>query len=54
MNTNCDWTVRVYDERNNQIDSWIIKDRTEHEAEKEAMADLPQNCDDWTLTPYNN
>ena len=30
-------------------DSWIIEDRTEAEAEKEALADIPSSCSDWTL-----
>ena len=46
-----DWVVRYYDKRNVLLDSHIIKDRTEHEAENEAMADIPDKCDDWTLTP---
>lgn len=46
------WQVVAYDEKNNVIEQWIIKDRTEHEAEKEATADLPI-CDDWTMTKCN-
>jgi len=46
-----DWVVRYYDKKNVLLDSHIIKDRTEHEAENEAMADMPDKCDDWTLTP---
>ena len=45
------WIVRYYDKRNNLIGSHIIKDRTEPEAENEAMGDMPYECDDWTLTP---
>ena len=47
------WTVCVYDEHDNKIDQWVIKDRTEHEAENEAIADLPSNCADWTMTKCN-
>jgi len=46
---NKNWIVRYYDKKNNLIGSHIIKDRTEHEAENEAMADMPDNCDDWTM-----
>lgn len=45
-----DWKVRYYDKNNKVISSHIIKDRTEHEAEKEAIADFPENCEDWTMT----
>ncbi len=43
------WIVRYYDKKDKQIGSHIIKDRTEHEAEEEAIADMPLNCEDWTL-----
>jgi hypothetical protein len=43
------WIVRYYDKRNVLIDSYIIKDRTESEAESEATADMPEICDDWTM-----
>ena len=32
-----DWIVRYYDKKDNLIGSHIIKDRTEHEAEEEAI-----------------
>jgi hypothetical protein len=44
-----DWIVTYYDKKNNVISSHKIMDRTEHEAVNEAMADIPVNCDDWTL-----
>ena len=44
------WKVIYYNKKNNEISSHIIKDRTEHEAENEAMADMPRNCNDWTMT----
>jgi hypothetical protein len=43
------WTATYYDKNNKIIDTILIKDRTEHEAENEAMADMPNNCNDWTL-----
>ncbi|MCK9543422.1 MAG: hypothetical protein M0R03_15485 [Novosphingobium sp.] len=45
-----DWTVRYYDKNNKLISSHTIKDRLEQEAEKEAIADMPYDCDDWSLT----
>jgi hypothetical protein len=45
------WIVRYYDKNDKKISSHKIKDRTEHEAEKEAIADMPNNCEDWTLMP---
>jgi len=47
------WIVRYYDKRDNLIESFLIKDRTEHEAENEAMAQMPDKCEDWTLTEQN-
>jgi hypothetical protein len=45
------WIVRYYDKKDDMIGSHIIKDRTEHEAEEEAVADMPDECTDWTLMP---
>ena len=47
------WIVRYYDKKDNQIGSHSIKDRTEHEAEEEAIADMPLDCEDWTLVADN-
>lgn len=46
-----DWIVRAYNKNNRVIKKWIIKDRTEHEAENEAMAELSylSNVWDWTM-----
>jgi hypothetical protein len=44
-----DWIVRYYDKKDKQIGSHIIKDRTEHEASEEAIADMPLECEDWTM-----
>lgn len=47
------WIVRYYDKNNKLIGEHKIIDRTEHEAEKEAVADMPYECDDWTMMPIN-
>jgi len=47
------WKVRAYDldDPNKEIQSWIIENRTEDEARKEAEADVHMltECDDWSL-----
>jgi hypothetical protein len=43
------WRVRYYNKKGNEISNHLIKDRTEHEAENEAMADMPRDCDDWSM-----
>jgi hypothetical protein len=43
------WIVRYYDKNDKEISSHVISERTEHEAENEAMADMPYNCVDWTM-----
>ena len=45
------WIVRCYDKKDVLIDSFKIKDRTEHEAENEAMALMPPETEDWTMMP---
>ena len=45
------WIVTYYDIMDNVISSHDIKGRTEHEAEDEAIADLPYDCEDWSLMP---
>ena len=45
------WRVTYYDASDLEISSHIITDRTEHEVENEAMADMPSNCEDWSLMP---
>jgi hypothetical protein len=45
------WRVRFYDKNNKILRSFRIKDRTEHEAEKEATAQLTSDVDDWTMMP---
>jgi hypothetical protein len=47
------WIVRAYDTKNNVIDFWAIKNRTESQAMSEAEADiykLGENVDDWSMT----
>ena len=48
-----DWVVRVYNKNNKVIAKWIIEDRTEHDASREAESAVEtcyQRADDWTLT----
>jgi hypothetical protein len=44
-----DWIVRYFDKKGNQIGSYLIKGKFEHEAEEEAIEYKPYECDDWTL-----
>jgi hypothetical protein len=48
---NKSWVVTCYSKRNNIIKQWTIEDRTEHEAEKEAEPNIPNDCYDWSLMP---
>jgi hypothetical protein len=45
------WIVRCYDKKDVLIDSFKIKDRTEHEADNEAQALMPRETEDWTMMP---
>lgn len=49
------WLVWIYDQSDNEVDrNWIIKDRTEDEARREAENDSRiSDADDWTLTRIN-
>ena len=49
------WLVRLYDKNDKVIDKFIIKDRTEREAEREAFGEVNRNskCEDWTMTKYS-
>lgn len=51
--TKQDWMVTEYDETEKIIDTWIIEDRTEHEAEREAESTVSRDCADWTMMPLN-
>lgn len=46
------WQVIVYDKDENQIAEWLIEDRTEGEAVREAEYDVHHTPDseDWTMT----
>ena len=46
------WLVRVYNSKDEIISSWPINNRTEHEASKEAEADIrkQKKYADWTMT----
>ena len=45
-----DWKVTIYDSFENPIDSWVIKNRTVREADKEAMASPEvRDCHDWSI-----
>jgi hypothetical protein len=54
--TNGPWIVRVYNNSDREIASWIIKDRTEREAYREAMSEVEQcwPCREWSMTPVPN
>lgn len=43
------WKVRYYDVNGKAIGMHTIKDRTESEASKEAIADMPMECEDWSM-----
>ena len=43
-----DWLVTIYDKKDNVKKAFIIKDRTEHEAEKETTFDVSK-AHDWSM-----
>ena len=44
------WQVTTYDEDDNTIETFLIENRTEKEAEKEAMYSIEVRVsDDWTM-----
>ena len=50
-----DWIVTTYDAEDNIIESWTICNRTESQAEKEAMsAAALHNVADWSMMPACN
>lgn len=51
MNENRNWVARFYNSKDVCIKKFNILDRTEHEAEKEALVDAPKKYSDWTLMP---
>lgn len=49
-----DWLVTTYDKDDNILQEWVIKDRTEFQARREAENDpalSESNVSDWTMTP---
>lgn len=45
------WMVKVYNKNNKRIDEFIIKNRTENQARKEAENDISvKKGDSWTMT----
>ena len=48
---NKNWKIKYYDKNDKLISSFLIENRTEHEAQNEAMGDIPNNCEDWTMMP---
>ena len=45
------WRVRTFDSEEKETDTWVIRDRTEAEARREAESDpTVQDSHDWTLT----
>lgn len=51
--TTRDWKARFY-QKNKVIAMFTFKDRTEHEAEKEAMSVAPEKYDDWSMVSLPN
>jgi len=45
------WNVTYYDNNNQIISTHAIKNRNDHEAEHEAIADMPCDCNDWSMMP---
>ena len=46
------WKIRVYDDNEKVVESWVIKDRTSQEAHKEAMSEVEHRhpmCNEWTM-----
>ena len=50
-NKRTNWRVRVYDVNEKVISTWVIQNRTEHEAESEATADVvkEKGYADWSM-----
>lgn len=43
-----DWLVTYYDDEV-ILSTHIIENRDEHQAEHEAIADMPIDCNDWSM-----
>ncbi len=50
MNERTNWVARAYDENDKIIEEFVIQDRTEGEAFKEALGSFSVSYTDWTLT----
>ena len=50
------WRVTTYDENEEVIETFVIENRTEREAEKEAMESdvVAFDCWDWTMTEIDD
>ena len=49
------WRVTTYDENEEVIETFVIENRTEREAEKEAINDVDIfDCWDWTMTEIDD
>lgn len=46
------WRVRVYNDDDSLNSSWVIKNRTEQQADNEAMSEVEQHYNgmDWSIT----
>lgn len=49
-----DWIVTCYDKNNKVEEAFVIKDRTEQEAEKEAQGSGINQFDDWTMVKLDD
>lgn len=45
IETLSDWTVRIYNSKDDIISFWKIENRLEHEAENEAVADINRDSE---------
>ena len=51
----CNWQVIMYDDQDNEIGQFVIENRSEREAEREAMHDSEvQGASDWSMTSVTN
>ena len=51
----CNWQVIMYDDQDNEIGQFVIENRSEREAEREAMHDSEvQQASDWSMTSVTN
>jgi hypothetical protein len=53
--TMSNWRVTTYDKDNEVIETFVIENRTEREAEKEAVNDVDVfDCWDWTMVEIDD